>query len=178
VEIAHLHSEGDFIGRWDHGFRHAVTLADGTSIEADFNTGAQLDSVLPVSLAVDVQRCKQVFDPDGTWIGCIRVQEKRTFQTHRITYWDRKGEHQLHFPEPGILNQMCKRHQENPNAVPTDRRLLEARTLLDEADRLWDSDSAASIALYQRLLKEYRDVVLRLQVRNRVEGRARQADDK
>jgi hypothetical protein len=29
-----------------------------------------------------------------------------------------------------------------------------------------------------RLLKEYRDVVLRLQVRNRVEGRARQADDK
>jgi hypothetical protein len=58
-----------------------------------------------------------------------------------------------------------------------DPRLLRARLLLDEADFLWDFDAAASIRIYQRLLKDYRDIVILLQVRNRVEGRARQADD-
>lgn len=58
-----------------------------------------------------------------------------------------------------------------------DPRMQDAQKLLAEADRLWDIDSAASIRAYQRLLKDYHDIVIQLQVRTRVEGRARQADD-
>jgi hypothetical protein len=55
------------------------------------------------------------------------------------------------------------------------KKLEEARKLLNEADRLWEQvDDHQSPALYKRLLKEYPDAVDQLRARVRVTQRARE----
>ncbi len=184
VEASHIHFDGDHIGWWEDAPgtdpvpRHRVTRPGGQAITIDFNTGALLKSVVPARKVVEVKRCKPIYElRTGVKLGCDVVVEQRKMDTYEISYRDSAGEHQVHVPKPDSLNQLCPDHQANPNAAPGESRLLEARSLLDEADRLWPIDSAASIKLYQRLKKDYGDMVIRLQVRNKVEGRARQADD-
>jgi hypothetical protein len=157
---------------------HRVNLPTGKAVDVDFNTGATLKSVLPTKLVVAVKRCKVIYDKSsGNRIDCDQVVEKRTLEVHQVVYRDSQGLHQITIPDPGNFDLLCDHHRKNADEPPKDPRLLQARLLLDEADRLWDVDSASSIRAYQRLLKDYRDIVIRLQVRNRVEGRARQADD-
>lgn len=183
VEAKHVQYDGDRLGFWEEtpGAEptcvHRVKLPDGRAVDVDFNTGATLKAVVPTKLVVEVKRCKPIYKLSGDRIGCDQVVEKRAFETCQISYRDSEGSHQINVPDPGKLDQLCDQHRENPNEPPKDSRLLQAKILLAEADRLWDIDSAASIRAYQRLLKDYRDIVIRLQVRNRVEGRARQADD-
>jgi hypothetical protein len=182
VDASHIHFEGDRIGWWKDTTdavvsQHPVKLSGGKSLTVDFDTGATLTAVRPVKRAIEVQRCKPMFELSGRKIGCNRVVDKRNFDCHEISYRDLEGEHRVDVPDARSLNQLCPDHQANPTAPPPDPRLFDASTLLEEADRLWDVDSAASIKIYQRLLREYKDVVIRLQVRNKVEGRARQADE-
>jgi hypothetical protein len=185
VEAKRIQYDGDRLGFWEETpgaeptFVHRVSLPTGKAVEVDFNTGATLKSVLPTKLVVQVNRCRVIYDkPSGDRVGCDQVVEPRTLQVHQVIYRDSQGLHQVTVPDPGNFDQLCDHHQKNPDEPPKDPRLLQARLVLDEADRLWDIDSPSSIRAYQRLLKDYRDIVVRLHVRNRVEGRARQADDK
>lgn len=58
------------------------------------------------------------------------------------------------------------------------KKLEEARKILNEADRLWEqADDNQSPALYKRLLKEYPDAVDQLRARVRVTQRAREAGE-
>jgi hypothetical protein len=182
VDASRIHFEGDRIGWWKEATdavvsQHRVKLPGGQSLSVDFNTGATLIAVKPVKREVEVRRCKSIFDLSGRKLGCDKVVEKRNFDCHEISFRDSEGDHQTDVPDPRLLSQLCPEHQTNPAAPPAEPRLFEARLLLDKADQLWDVDSAASIKLYQRLIREYKDVVIRLQVRNKVESRARQADD-
>jgi hypothetical protein len=184
VEAKHIQYDGDQIGFWadtegaEPTFLHRVRLPTGKAVDVDFNSGATLKSVLPTTLVVQVKRCKAIYDkPSGERVDCDQVVEPRSFATHLVNYRDSEGLHQIAVPDPGILDQRCDYHLKSSLEPPKDPRLLQARLLLNEADRLWDVDSASSIRAYQRLLKDYRDIVIRMQVRNRVEGRARQADD-
>lgn len=183
VEASRIHFERELIGWWEEKSgagpvsRHRVTLAGGKSVEVDFDTGARLINVEPKTTVVEVKRCKPVFKvPGGEKIDCVLMVEKRPYQHHVISWFDdRSGMHLVNVPEQHPLNQLlCEDHRPKPEEEP---RLREARLLLDRADGLWERDADASIRLYQRLLKEYKDIVIRLQVRNRVEGRARQADE-
>ena len=181
VEARHIHFEGERIGWWIESIdaavpRHPAKLKDGKSVEIDFDTGATLTAVRPARKVVEVQRCKPIYER-GSKLGCDRIVEKRNFDCHEISFRDSKGDHWVNVPEPRGLDQICPEHQANPDAAPAEPRLFQVRRLLDEADRLWNVDSAASIKLYQRLLREHKEDVIRLQVRNKVEGRARQADD-
>jgi hypothetical protein len=187
VEAKHVQVEGDRLGFWEEtpGAEptgvHRVNLPTGEGLDVDFNTGATLKTVLPAKVTVDVKRCKPVFDiKSGERIDCFNVVEKRVLDLYQVTYRDAGGLHPVTVPDPDILHfdQVCDYHREYPDEPMKDPRLLRARLLLDEADFLWDFDAAASIRIYQRLLKDYRDIVILLQVRNRVEGRARQGDDR
>src|SRR6185295_1949873 len=68
VEKAHIHYDGDQIGWWEEPgspepvSKHRLATKTGRSIEVDFNMGAQLLTVNPVKLVVDVKRCKPIFD--------------------------------------------------------------------------------------------------------------------
>ena len=184
VASKHVHQDGDSIGWWEETSgvgptpQHPVTLPDGKELTIDFNSGAILETVVPMKQIVEIKRCRPVYDlRSGDQVGCDPIVEQRPFECHEISYEDAEGKHRVDVPELTSLNQLCRMHLANPNVPPGEPRLLEALTLLHEADRLWDIDSAASIKLYQRLQKDYKDVVIRLQVRNKVEGRARQADD-
>jgi len=183
VDAGHTHDEGDRIGWWKEETdavvsQHPVRLGDGTTLRVDFNTGTTLTAVRPARKVVEVHRCKAIYELEtGKKLGCDKVVEKRTFDCFEISFRDSQGNHLVNVPEPRVLDQICPEHQANPDAAPAEPRLFEVRRLLDEADRLWNVDSAASIKLYQRLLREHKDDVIRLQVRNKVEGRARQADD-
>jgi len=187
VEAKHDHSEGDRIGWWEETPGqgptplHPVPLSDGKTIMVDFDMGATLKAVMPVTKILQIRRCKPIYDKtSGEKIGCEPSLEQEPWECYEISYEDAEGVHQVSDPDARVLasfNQLCPKHLANPQAATGDPRLVEARDLLKEADRLWNTDSAASIKVYQRLLQDYKDVVIRLQVRNRVEGRARQADE-
>jgi hypothetical protein len=182
VDTSHIHFEGDRIGWWKEGTpavvsHHRVTRPGGKSVSVDFDTGATLVAVRAVRKVVEARRCKPIFALNGMKLGCERIVEKRNFECYEVFYRDSEGDHQVNVPEPRSLDQLCDDHKSNPDAPKAEPRLFEVQVLLDEADRLWNVDSAASIKIYQRLLRDYKDAVIRLQVRNKVEGRARQADD-
>jgi hypothetical protein len=183
VEKTHLHWDGDRIGWWaeregeDPVHLHQVRGSDGKPAMVDFDTGMTLTSVAPVKKTVEFTRCKPIFNTTrGNQAGCEQVVEKRSFECYEITYQARDGIHRVNVPEPKGLDQLCSMHQAIPKAS-MDPRVAAAKSLLDEADRLWETDSARSIKLYQQLLQDYKDIVVQLRVRTKVEGRARQADD-
>jgi len=187
VQAKHIHFDGDRIGWWeeipgaDPTPLHRVTRADGKAVPAvvvDFDTGMTLTSVVPVRRPVLLRRCKPIFNaPNGEKVACTVIEEIRQFDQHEISYRDGRDSYRVQVPDPALLHQLCPMHQQNFSEPAKEPRLEEARRLLDEADRSWDVDSARSIKLYQRLLQDYKDIVIRLQVRNKVEGRARQADE-
>jgi hypothetical protein len=187
VEAKHDHSEGDRIGWWEETPGqgptplHPVPLADGKTIMVDFNVGATLKAAMPVTKILQVRRCKPIYDKtSGEKIGCEPILKELPLEGYEISYEDADGVHQVSDPDATVLagmNELCPKHLAHPQVPAGDPRLVEAQLLLREADRLWSTDSAASIKVYQRLLQDYKDVVIRLQVRNKVEGRARQADE-
>ena len=183
VSISHIQHAGEPLGGWAESpgesasFRHQVVFVDGRTLEVDFDCGASLIGVTPITAVVESSRCKVIVDLSGMWIGCQRIVKKTPMTNHRVTYRDSGGVHEIIVAKPGLENQLCFRHRLDPNEAPRDKRLFNARILLDEADRLWNSDSTASIQTYQRLLKEYGDLVIELQARNRVQRRAAQGED-
>jgi hypothetical protein len=187
VEAKHDHFEGDQIGWWEETPGrgptplHPITLPDGKMITVDFNVGASLKAIMPVTKILQIRRCKPIYDKtSGAKIGCEPILEQEPLQCYEISYEDAEGVHQVNDPSARVLatfDRLCPKHLANPQVPMGDPQLVEAQALLQEADRLWSTDSAASIKIYQRLLQDYKDVVIRLQVRNKVEGRARQADE-
>src|ERR1043166_3115429 len=184
VVLSRVQLVGEPLGWWAESpkeppsFRHRVTLSDGGTADVDFDCGATLVEVTPTIRALETQGCKEILDPrDGSWLGCQRIVEKISFGTHEGTYRDSWGSPKTLIPEPVVKDHLCSRHHLDPNEPPRDQRLFEARLLLDEADSLWESDSTASIRTYQRLLKEFGDIVAEFRVRNRVQRRGAQAED-
>jgi len=184
VTAKHVHLEGSRIGWWPEAPEgesvsfHAVRMPGGKTEKVDFNTGMTLKSVHPVKKAVTVKRCKPIFGKgDGEKVSCEVFQEQRMFACYEILYGPGAEARRMNVPEPTSLNQLCPLHEWNPDASVSEERVKEARTLLAQADRLWATNSAAGSKTYRRLLADYKDMVLFLEVRTRVESRARHLDE-
>jgi hypothetical protein len=186
VEKAHIHYDGDQIGWWDEPgnpepvSKHRVSTKTGKSIEVDFNMGAQLVTVNPMKLVVDVKRCKPIFDKStGNKTGCDQIVEKRNFDTALITYKDDEGLKKIHVPSPSSLDQLCDEHggrkiivappggdrtpgtSEEPKMDPKEaikaKKEMDAEKLFDEAEKALDKNRALALTCYNRLMKEYID---------------------
>lgn len=182
VEKSHIHYDGDQIGFWEESAgadptsKHRVASKGGRAIEVDFNMGATLISVNPVKLAVDVKRCKPIYNPDGTKKDCQIITEKRNFDTALVTYKDDEGVHKVYVPSPNILDQLCEEHggrkittslppdtskPDEPKVDPKEqarmKREADAEKLFDEAEKNLDKNKSTAVAYYQRLLGEYKD---------------------
>jgi hypothetical protein len=185
VEKAHIHYDGDQIGWWDEPgspepvSKHRLATKTGRSIEVDFNMGAQLLTVNPVKLAVDVKRCKPIFDKStGNKTGCEQIIEKRNFDTAVITYKDDEGLKKIHVPSPSSLDQLCDEHggrkiivappggdkpgtPDEPKVDPKEaakaKKEMDAEKLFDEAEKALDKNRALALTCYNRLMKDFID---------------------
>jgi hypothetical protein len=186
VEKAHIHYDGDQIGWWDEGggaepvSKHRVATKTGKSIEVDFNMGAQLLTVNPMKLVVDVKRCKPIFDKaTGNKMGCDQIVEKRNFDTALITYKDDEGLKKIHVPSPSSLDQLCDEHggrkiivappggdktaanPEEPKVDPKEaakaKKELDAEKLFEEGEKALDKNRSLALTCYNRLMKEFID---------------------
>jgi hypothetical protein len=159
--------------------KHRLSTKTGRSIEVDFNMGAQLLTVNPVKLVVDVKRCKPIFDKStGNKTGCDQVIEKRNFDTALITYKDDEGMHKIHVPSPSSLDQLCDEHggrkiivappsgdkpatPDEPKTDPKEamkaKKEMDAEKLFDEAEKALDKNKALALTCYNRLMKEFID---------------------
>ncbi len=185
VEKAHIHYDGDQIGWWDEPgnpepvSKHRVATKTGKSIEVDFNMSAQLLTVNPIKLVVDVKRCKPKFDnATGNKIGCDQVVEKRNFDTALITYKDEEGLKKIHVPSPSSLDQLCDEHggrkiivatpggdkpgtpeepKVDPKEVARAKKEVDAEKLFDEAEKALDKNRSLALTCYNRLMKDFID---------------------
>lgn len=184
VERSHIHYDGDQLGWWEEPgsaepvSKHRVTSKTGKSVEVDFNMGAQLLTVNPIKLVVDVKRCKPIFDKGtGVKIGCDQVVEKRNFDTALITYKDDEGLKKIHVPSPSSLDQLCDEHggrkiivapqgskSDNPDDPKMDpkeaakaKREMDAEKLFDDAEKALDKNRPLALGYYNRLMKDFID---------------------
>jgi len=184
VEKAHMQYDGDQIGFWEEtagaepSSKHRVPTKGGKAIEVDFNMGATLMSVTPVKLQVDVKRCKAVYNSDGTKKECQQLIEKRTFDTHLVTYKDDEGVKKVHVPSPNVLDQLCEEHggrkivtslpgetkgdkpeepKVDPKEVARQKKETDAEKLFEVAEAALEKNKSLAQTSYQRLLKDYAD---------------------
>jgi hypothetical protein len=182
VEKAHMQFDGDQIGFWEETAggeptsKHRVPTKGGKAIEVDFNMAATLMSVAAVKLQVDVKRCKAIYNPDGTKKECQQLIEKRTFDTHLVTYKDDEGVKKVHVPSPTVLDQLCEEHggrkivttlpgdtkdkpeepKVDPKEVARQKKEADAEKLFEMAEAALEKNKSLALTSYQRLLsKEY-----------------------
>lgn len=183
VEKAHMQYDGDQIGFWEETpgaeptSKHRIANK-GKSIEVDFNTGANLISVVPVKLPVEVKKCKPIYDKTtGNKTGCDQIVEKRTFDTTLITYKDDEGTHKAYVPSPQTLDQLCEEHggrkiivamppsggekPDEPKVDPKEaarmKKEADAEKLFEEAEKALDKNKSLATTCYQKLLSDYKD---------------------
>ncbi len=184
VESKHIHYDGDAIGTWaetdgaEPTSKHRVSNK-GKQIMVDFNSGATLVSVAPVKLTVEVKRCKPIYDKStGNKTGCDQTVEKRSFDTHAVTYKDDEGVHKIHVPSPTTLDQQCEEHggpkkivtrspdapgdkpdepKMDPKEAAKAKKEAEAEKIFNDAEAALDKNKSLAQSYYNKLLRDYAD---------------------
>jgi hypothetical protein len=187
VNTSHIHYAGDKIGAWEEqpGSGDFVTthrtFMNGKALAVDFGTGFSLIAVEPAKVTLEVKKCKKKYDKGGNWVDCEIVTEKRSFETHEITFTDEEGEKKILSPNPrdSRLGQddLCENHgggkiqvsrpgggsDVKPPEVKEDPKVAAKRKQEEEAARIFaDAEKAeaaknksAALDLFHRLQKDY-----------------------